>query len=198
MNDELEWSRWTEDFHAPSDSVARQTPEALLARTRYETRRQLVGYVGEVLASVGLIAFYIVMMRRERATWFVALASANFAFAALWIAYLTYVRRGTWRAAGNDTRVFVELAHARAQSVLRWFRFAQMSTAAMLLFVVAWAPFMLRARWELYCAEPWRAIVGFGVAFAIATAVMVYYARRVTRAQLELHALDEALAQMRP
>jgi len=101
------------------------------------------------------------------------MASANFVFAALWMGCLTHALRGTWSAAGADARTFVALTRARRAAEHRWFRFSRAITAAMLLFVVGWAPFVLRARWERYAAEPWRAVVGFGVALLIDVATLV-------------------------
>lgn len=193
MNDDDEWTAWARDFRGAEGEGP--SPEAMLAAVRRETRRQWGAYALEVLASVGLVAFYVLMMRRQRETWFVAMASANFVFAALWLGYLTYVRRGTWSAAGRDARSFVTLARARREADLRWFRFGRAITAVMLLVVAGWAPFVLQARWAFYAAAPWRAVVGFGGAALIGVGVMVYQTRRVDRAGRELKALDAAEAE---
>ncbi len=191
MNGDDEWLAWERDFQGGAESGG-PSAAMTLAAVRRETRRQWGGYALELLASVGLVAFYVLMMRRQRETWFVVMASANFAFAALWMGYLTHVRRGTWSAAGHDARTFVALTRARREADLRWFRFGRAITAVMLLFVAAWAPFVLRARWERYAAEPWRAVVGFGGALLIGVGVMVYQTRRIGRAGRELRALDAA------
>ncbi|MFO0626276.1 MAG: hypothetical protein U0325_11735 [Polyangiales bacterium] len=189
MSRDDEWAAWARDFQDASDAAP--APEAMLAVARRETRRLRVGYAMELLASVGLVAFYVVMMRTQRATWFVAMASANFVFAALWMGYLTHVRRGTWSAAGSDVRTFAALTRARRVADVRWLRFARAVTAVMLLFVAGWAPFVLRARWALYRAEPWRAVVGFGVAALIGVAVLAAQTRKLARAERELARLDD-------
>jgi hypothetical protein len=163
----------------------------MLSAARRATRRQRLGYVIELLASVGLVAFYVVMLQRQRATWFVAMASANFVFVALWMGYLTHVRRGTWSAAGSDVRTFASLTRARRVADVRWLRFARVTTAVMLLFVAGWMPFVLRARWALYSAEPWRAVVGFGVAALIGIAVLVAQTRKLARAERDLARLAD-------
>ncbi len=191
MSGDDEWAAWARDFQGGAESGG-PSPEVTLAAVRRETRRQWGGYALELLASVGLVAFYVLMMRRQRATWFVVMASANFVFAALWMGYLTHVRRGTWSAAGRDARTFVALTRARREADLRWFRFGRAITAVMLLFVAGWAPFVLQARWAFYAAEPWRAVVGFGVAAVIGVAAMAYQTRRIERAGRELKALDAA------
>jgi hypothetical protein len=110
MGRDDEWAAWARDFQDSSDTAP--APEEMLSAARRATRRQRLGYVIELLASVGLVAFYVVMMQRQRATWFVAMASANFVFVALWMGYLTHVRRGTWSAAGSDVRTFASLFHS--------------------------------------------------------------------------------------
>jgi hypothetical protein len=190
--DDDEWAGWARDFQGSAAEGDAATPAAMLARVRRETWKQRRAYLGEALACVFLIGFYVVMMGRLRATWFVVMASANFVFAALWMGYLTHTLRGTWSAAGADARTFVALTRARRAAEHRWFRFSRAITAAMLLFVVGWAPFVLQARWERYAAEPWRAVVGFGVALLIGVAAMVHQTRRLERAGRELAALDAA------
>ena len=188
MSRDDEWAAWARDFRGDPRAPS---PDAMLAAARRATRRQRLAYAAELLASVGLVAFYAVMSRRQRAPWFVALAAANFVFAALWVAYLTHVRRGTWAAAGRDTGAFTALARARCRADLRWYRFSRGVTAAMLLFIAAWAPSLLRARRALYAAEPWRAVVGFGVAAVIGLLVLRAQTRGIDRAARSLRALDE-------
>lgn len=190
MNRDDEWAAWARDFREGGDAAP--PPEAMLSAARRETRRQGIAYAAELLACVGLVAFYVVMMRRQRETWFVAMASANFVFVALWMGYLTHVRRNTWSAAGEDARTFAALARARRLADVRWLRFARAATAAMLLVVAGWAPFVLRARWALYSAEPWRAVVGFGLAALIGVAVLIAQSRKLDRAERALAALDDA------
>lgn len=190
MSHDEEWAAWARDFQADTATGPEPTPDAMLARVRRETRKQWRAYLGEVAGSVFLVGFCLVMLGRLRATWFVAMASANSVFAALWMGYMTLNFRGTWSATGSDARTFLALARARRQAEHRWFRFSRGATAVMLLFVAGWAPFVLSARWERYAAEPWRAIVGFGVALLIGVAVMVHQTRRLDRAERELRALD--------
>lgn len=188
MRHDDEWAAWARDFHDSGDAAP--APAQMLSAARRASRWQRLGYAVELLASVGLVAFYVVMLRRNRATWFVAMASANFVFAALWMGYLTHVRRGTWSAAGSDARTFTALTRARRAADVRWLRFARATTAVMLLFVAGWAPFVLRARWSLYSAEPWRAVVGFGVAALIGVAALVAQTRKLERAERDLARLD--------
>ena len=82
MSRDDEWAAWARDFQDSSDTAP--APEEMLSAARRATRRQRLGYVIELLASVGLVAFYVVMLQRQRATWFVAMASANFVFVARW------------------------------------------------------------------------------------------------------------------
>lgn len=49
---------------------------------------------------------------------------------------------------------------------------------------------MLHARWVLYSAEPWRAVVGFGVAALIGIAALVAQTRTLERAARDLARLD--------
>ncbi len=188
MSRDDEWAAWARDFRDGGDTAP--APEQMLAAARRETRRGWLGYALELLGSVGLVVFYVVMMRWQRGTWFVAMASANFVFVALWMGYLTHVRRGTWSAAGSDVRTFAALARARRVADVRWLRFSRVTTAVMLLFVAGWMPFVLRARWDRYSAEPWRAVVGFGVAAIIGVGVLVAQTRKLERAERDLARLD--------
>jgi len=49
---------------------------------------------------------------------------------------------------------------------------------------------VLRARWALYSAEPWRAVVGIGVAALIGIAALVAQTRTLERAARDLARLD--------
>lgn len=194
MSRDDEWTEWANDFRG-GDEPGAPAPAAMLARVRRETWKQRGSYAVELLACVFLVGFYLLMMRRLREGWFVAMASANFAFAVAWMGYLTHVRQGTWAAPGRDTESFLTLTRARREADLRWARFARGVTAALLVFVAGWAPFVLSARWERYSAEPWRAVVGFGGAIAIGVAVLIHHTRRIDRASRELAALDSARAE---
>ena len=194
MSDDSEWNRWTEDFLDDAASASPPVaPEKLVDHARRETRRMALGLAAEVVAAVGVVAFWVWVVSRRPSDTVVAMAGASFAFMVAWVAYLVHVQRSAWSSHGASVRDHMELALRRRHAEARWFTFAQAATALFGLVVAAWAPFMLRAHWALYRAEPWRAIVGFGTAFAILAACLVYYGRRRDRARREARAWAKAL-----
>ncbi|MDB4932588.1 MAG: hypothetical protein JWM10_5072 [Myxococcaceae bacterium] len=176
---------------SPEDGGAAPSLAARVAQER-ETAAQRRAYLTEAAASVVVVGFYGAMLLRLREPWFVALAVAHFLFVVLWMGNLTRLRRGTWSAARGDAGALLALARARRVADLRWHGFGRAATVAMLLFTLGWAPFLLRARWDRYVAEPWRAALGLGGVLAIVLAVLWYQGRRIDRAARELRALDAA------
>lgn len=184
-----EWQDWQDDFLG-ADVTPSTLPDAaaLAAQVRRETRRLWVGMAVEVAAAGSVCVLWGVLLAR-RATWaLLPMACVSTAGMVAWVGYLAFVYRGQWAPRGDTVRAHLAATLARRQAEARWFSFALAWTAVMALAVGLWAPVMIRARWALYSAEPWRAAVGFGVAAAILAGTMAYYARRRRRALREARA----------
>ncbi len=161
---------------------------SLSAQVRRETRRLWVGTALELVAATGVCVFWWALIARRGAPALLPMACASTAGMAAWVGYLAFVYRGQWAPRGDTVRAHLAATLARRQAEARWFSFALAWTAVMGLAVALWAPVLIRARWALYSAEPWRALVGFGVAAAILAGTMAYYSRRRRRALREARA----------
>jgi len=183
------WQEWQDDFLG----LAPQRPEmpdprVLAEQVRRETRRMRWGLAREVFAALVVVAFWLISLTHEPTSAILVMACVNVAAMVAWVGYLVHTFRGQWMPVGDSARAHLAATLQRRQSEARWFAFAQVWTAVLGVAVAAWAPMILRARWALYSAEPWRAVVGFGVAFAILVGCMVYYQRRRTQALREARA----------
>lgn len=185
-----EWQQWRDDYLAPAGSTPAAAPDAaaLAAQVARDTRRLWLGFAGEIAGALFVVVFWAVIVAREPLPALLPMASVSVAGVVGWVGWLLYTYRGQWRPVGDTVRAHLAATLARRQAEARWFAFAQAWTALMGLAVAAWAPVIVRARWERYSAEPWRAVVGFGVAFAILAGCLVYYGRRRTRALREARA----------
>jgi len=190
-----EWQQWRDDYlrtnaHVPAASTVAETPtpEALAAQVARDTRKLWRALAGEIAGALFVVVFWAVTLARSPLPALVPMASVSIAGVVGWVAWLVYTYRGQWRPTGDSVRAHLAATLARRQAEARWFAFAQAWTALMGLAVAAWAPIIVRARWAMYSAEPWRAVVGFGVAFAILVGCLVYYGRRRTRALREARA----------
>lgn len=187
-----EWQQWRDDYltAVPAASTVAETPspEALAAQVARDTHRLWRALAGEIAGALFVVVFWLVTLAREPLPALLPMASVSIAGVVGWVAWLVYTYRGQWRPTGDTVRAHLAATLARRQAEARWFAFAQAWTALMGLAVAAWAPVIVRARWAMYSAEPWRALVGFGVAFAILVGCLVYYGRRRTRALREARA----------
>lgn len=184
-----EWQQWRDDYlGVASGPAAMPDPAALSARVKRETRRLWRGLALELLAAAGVTVFWLVLLARRATPALLPMACVSVAGVAAWVGYLVHAFRGQWMPRGDTVRAHLAATIARRQAEARWFGFALAWTAVMGLAVAAWAPVILRARWAIYQAEPWRAVVGFGVAFAILAGCLAYYQRRRARALREARA----------
>ncbi len=185
------WQQWQDDYLGlTAQPNTLPDPAELAAQVRRETRRMWWGLVGEVVGALGVVGFWLVYLAHEPTRAILFMASVSMAGVVAWVGYLVHTFRGQWAPQGDSARAHLAATIQRRQSEARWFAFAQVWTALMGLAVTAWAPVIVRARWEFYRAEPWRAVVGFGVAFAILVGCLVYYRRRRVRALREARAWE--------
>lgn len=190
-----EWQRWRDHYldtaapaPPPPATAEASNPEALAAVVARDTRRLWRALAGEIAGALFVVVFWIVTLAREPLPALLPMASVSIAGVVGWVGWLVYTYRGQWRPMGDTVRAHLAATLARRQAEARWFAFAQAWTALMGLAVAAWAPVIVRARWAMYSAEPWRAVVGFGVALAILVGCLVYYGRRRSRALREARA----------
>ncbi len=189
-DDPDEWARWAEDFQR-GESAPPPTPDpaTLASRVASDTRRMALALASDVAGTAVVVAFWLWVLGRDARAELVAMAGASFVYVTAWLGYKAHAFRGQWRPTVGSVREQLAVSLQRRQSEVRWFGFAQASTAAFALVVAAWMPFMVRAHQARYSAEPWRGVVGFGVAFAILGGCAVYYGRRRAGASREVRAL---------
>ena len=187
-----DWRVWMKDFSRSDTGEIDLDPAHLASRARAETRKQWLGLLGEL--GMGALAFgiYGALIVRGTSAAVLAIAAGSFAFSVVYLARLYQARRGTWRSLGKDTRAALALTLARRRADVTWYGFLRVAIVAFGVAAAAWTPFMLSTYRDIYAAEPWRAVVGFGGASLTLGILYVRAQRRLDRAREEQRALQTA------
>ena len=141
-------------------------------------RRQLVSLAVEVAAGVAVLAFYAVGLVRSPSPPLVALALATTLFLGVYLTYLFLNRRAVLQDAALPTDAWHAVLRRRAAADLRWNGFLTRSLAGMAIFGVVWGAWQVLHFREVYSAEPWRAVVGFGIYYGILGAMWLVQRRK--------------------
>jgi hypothetical protein len=167
------------------------TPDpAWVARTHRRRRRaQALGVFGEAAGGASAVAV---------AVWFVARAPTPQTIALLAIVALVVAASwaSTWRAVralrrgrevttGDHLAGLLSDARVTLAERRRYGKLVLLSAAL----IAPWALFVLATRFDLYAAEPWRALVGFG-----GIAVILFALRWTIRAKIE--ELEDEIARL--
>ncbi len=164
---ELEtWKREWQELGG-EEELARE----LAARVASDRRRVWRSAIRELLGaafSTALSFWLIARSHGELVT--IAVCGTVLIFNGVWTTRLFVLRESFLRSSsfeGKGLDSFVDLTRHKLIDDLKWNAFARIALIVLLLVLVPMSVWAFVARYEMYRAEPWRAYVGFGVAFGI-------------------------------
>ena len=164
------------------DEIAKELAVRVVKDGRRISRGIAIELAAGALAT-GTCVWMLARSRGELVT--VVLCAAILIFVGVWCTRLLTLRKGTIAAADTGLDAFIELTRRRLEDDLRWSAFSKRAMVAMSIFVVPWGVWAVVARWELYRAEPWRAVVGFGGAALVWAGCYVLVERRRVKLEAE-------------
>ncbi len=174
---------------------AREPSETLVARAARDGRRMRRDAVGEMLGVIvsTTICFWLVE-RTGGAAPVVAVTAIILLFNGAWLAHYLTLRAGLFASSGEGVDVFVALTRKRLATELRWMGVARRWTLVLCAALVPALAWLVLARWEKYVHEPWRAVVGFGVAAAIIVSLLLWMGHKTRRLRAEQERFEQHVA----
>lgn len=173
----------------------------LVTRVARDGRRIRRGVIIEILATLFSSTLCIWFMSRSRGELVTIVVCAGIlVFNGVWVTRLLTLREGTLRARrpsveGKGLDAFVELTRRRLNDDLKWNTFATWTTRVLAIALVPWSIWAYVARFAMYKAEPWRAIVGFGTAFGILLVLFVVQRRKRKKLVAEVERFEGLVAE---
>ncbi len=192
-NEERELEAWRGQWQALGNTEDRA--EMLVAHAARDGRRMRRDALGEVLGVVvsSSLCFWLVV-RSGGAAPVVAVAAIILLFNGAWLAHYVSLRVGLFASHGEGVDVFVALTRKRLATELQWMRFARRWTFVLCGALVPALVWLVVARWERYLQEPWRAVVGFGVAGAIIVSVLLWMGHKARKLRAEQDRFERHVA----
>lgn len=182
----MNWDELQADFQGAGDPIG---PEEL---RRFRSRQRVkVGI--ELLAGAVIVAFYVRVLGRAPTPPLVALAAISLIFTGGYMVYLFANRNGLLRASAADSASWRALLRKRIEADLRWNRFLTRFCVGAAAFGLIWGPWMTIHHAGVYRAEPWRAVLGFGVYYAVLLGLWLGQRRARARLVAERSRLDQAV-----
>ena len=184
-----EWSMLQVDWQTQDAAFG-----ALQGQTATADRKQRRGVLIEVLASVGLVAFWATQMSGDASMGTRLLGWGSIAFVVVWMASLLTTYRGTWRADAETCDAFLDLSRRRIRASQRWTRWIYGYVAVLGGGFAAWCAW---AWWrtETYADRPWALLIAIAGFYGILGGVVWWNRRSRRRLDREQAALDAALAE---
>lgn len=173
----MNWDELQADFQGAGEPLR---PEEL---RRFRSRQRMKVGV-ELLAGAVIVAFYVRVLSRAPTPPLIALAVISLIFTGGYMVYLFANRNGLLRASATDTASWRALLRKRVDADLRWNRFLTRFCVGAAAFGLIWGPWMVIQHAAIYRAEPWRAVLGFGVYYAVLLGLW-FGQRRARRRLLE-------------
>lgn len=175
---EDEWSRLARDWQAGG-----LTPSAIEARVRRGARQHRAAVAVEWVAGAAVLGFWAwqAVADPRPVTWVMGAGSVVFVVA--WLVALGRTLRPPDPVV--ETAMYLRMEAERARAEGRWFVFVQRALYAFGAFAVLTAGWKLVVDWELYRAEPWRGVLGFG-GLVVLLGALVWFARWRRRRALGL------------
>ncbi len=193
-----ELERWQGEWQAlgGKDDLA----ALLVARAAKEGRRLRRAALGEVVGAAFSTAIcgWLVVRSHGRLE-VVAVAGLILLFNGAWLTHFFTSRSGLFGSpsdGGDGALVTAFAVHSRRRlrAERRWTVFARRWMAALGVLLVPWGIWFFIANRVAYRAQPWRGVVGFGVAAAIFAGVYLWAGVKERRLRGEEEALERLLA----
>jgi hypothetical protein len=194
MNPDPELESWKKEWQSLGGKE--RLAEELTARVAKDGRRLKLATVREIAsASAGvLLCLWLIVKSRGEVVASVVCVALCLYFG-IWVSQLLTLRSGSFRAVGGSIHAFVELTRRRLADDAKWASFRSRATQLISLFLVPWCIWAAIHRWPLYSAEPWRAIVGFGVPAVGFTWGMLWNRKKGRLAEAERERFEALVAE---
>lgn len=175
QDEELEM--WTKEWQSLGgrEGLAEEL-SARVTRDAKRIRRSVVTEFSAAAFSTALSGWLLV--KTQGSVVVVVVVAGILLFNGVWLTRLLTLRENESRGLADGVEGFVALTRRRADNDMRWNRFARNATLALTALVIPWSGWAYFAHREAYAAAPWRAVVGFGTAFAILAGVFFFNERR--------------------
>jgi hypothetical protein len=176
--EDRELQTWQKEWRNATEPL----PE-IQKKIKRQNRGFVLGNTGAALAFFGGLALSVVAVRQEPSPERIAWAVGIWVLAFVSGGYRLWNQRGTWRAATQSTRAFVELAHKRTVAKLRSIRFSFYAIGAWAIFcavLTAWRWNALFPEFHAHLAEYVGALGGSLLMFVAAFLYLAWYQRRKT------------------
>jgi hypothetical protein len=172
MTEEKELEMWREEWQSLGGREGLM--KDLAAQAVRDAKRIRLSKLTEVSSAIvsSAVALYFAMYLRAVG---IAMCAGIFFFNGVWLTRLFTLRAEEQSTALDD---FIGLRRKRLELDLKWNAFARRATIGLGLACFPWSAWMLHAGWDLYRAEPWRAVVGFGGIVVILAGVLFGLGRK--------------------
>lgn len=192
MTEERELEAWRSEWQALGgrEELARELAE----RAKRGAAKQRRAVMMEVVASVVANASFLRMAITSRgAPVITALCAGAFFFSGIWLSKLFAIFGPKDGATSVDG--YVDVLRAQLDKDARWNDFARRATAALGLAIVPWSLWKVAADWQLYRAEPWRFVVGFGGVVVILAGLLFASTKKRARLAEERERFESLVAE---
>jgi xanthosine utilization system XapX-like protein len=170
----MDWNDLQAEFRSGGEPIA----PGELHRFR---RRERLKMAFEVAAGAAVVAFYAVALLRRPAPPLVALAIVSVLVVGGFLTYLFTTRHALLTASATDAAQWKALLRDKLDADVRANRLLGRFCIGGAVFGLLWGPWQYFAHEETYRAEPWRAVVGFGVYYAILAGLWLHHRRTKRR-----------------
>ncbi|MBL9112477.1 MAG: hypothetical protein JNM74_24530 [Myxococcales bacterium] len=169
--------------------------QELAGRVGRDGQRIRRGVALEIAGGAFATALSVWLVVRARGELVVSVVCAGILlFVGVWVTRIVTLRQGTFDTMGSGLDAFVALTRRRADDDVRWGRFAMRAMQVLAALLVPWGVWAFVARYALYRAEPWRAVVGFGTAAVILAASLVWQRRKLRKVEAERERFEALVA----
>jgi hypothetical protein len=192
MTEQQELEVWRSEWTSLPDveMFARELVDRA-AREGRSLKRRAAGEIAAVLFSSGMCVWLLVSTHGKLQV--VAITVIILLFNGAWITHYFNVRAGTFAASGEGLDAFVGLTRARLSADRRWNHYALRWTQVLAAILLPWSVWMFLDHRDKYLAEPWRALVGFGGAVVILTALFIYLRSKRVKLDADTKRFEEQL-----
>lgn len=191
MTEEKELEMWREEWQSLGGREGLMRDLAVQAKK--DARRILASKVFEVVgASIAAAVAIWFTIRTHGRPVAVAMCAGIFLFNGIWLTRLFTLRA---EEEGTATDDFVALRRKRLELDIRWNLFARRSTIGLAIAVTPWCIWMAREGWDVYRAEPWRAVIGFGGIVFILAVVHFGLTKKASRLSAERSRFEDLVAE---
>ncbi len=192
--EDAELERWKREWQSLGgrDGLAMELAERVVKDGRRLRRGAVIEIVAAAFSTLGCTWL---LVRTHGDLLVVLVCSAILIFNGIWVTRMLTLRQGSLRAAGTGLDAFLELTRRRLADDLKWNAFGRRTTLGLALFLVPWCVWMFVRHQEMYMAEPWRAVIGFGTVAVILVGLFAYQRHKLRALEADRERLESLVAE---